>query len=307
MKLSQIEQVLEVARVGNISQAAENLYLSQPTLSLSIKRLETEVGTDIFVRTGNGVALTHFGEMFVRQARHIMAEVETMEKICQTRSVLVPLELRIGSRGNFNLVDEIFPEIIQKYSRNPIEIRWFDMDLDRQIEAVKSGEIEAGIMTIWDYRRRSVIQKIQAKGLDYHRIAPSNVGIFVSREDQEFIAATPKVRPEDILGKPIVLLEAQRRLIVHLREHGYVIPDTATKIFVDDLGTMREAINATGGFGFATDCSALHPNRMPYRDVYFIPLAAEDITAEVGCILNKHAPRSVLADEVLAALTRYSC
>ena len=307
MKLSQIEQVLEVARIGNISQAAENLYLSQPALSLSIKRLETEVGTDIFVRMGNGVALTHFGEMFVRQARHIMAEVETMEKICQTRSVLVPLELRIGSRGNFNLVDEIFPEIIQKYSRNPIEIRWFDMDLDKQIEAVKNGDIEAGIITIWDYRRRTVIQKILSKGLEYRRIAPSNVGVFVSREDKDFIAATPKFRPEDIQGKPVVLLEAQRRLIVHLREHGYVIPDTATKIFVDDLGTMREAINATQGFGFATDCAALHPNRMPYRDVYFIPLAAEDITAEVGCILNKNTQRSVLADEVLAALTQYSC
>ena len=44
MKLSQIEQILEVARVGSISQAAENLYESQPTLSLSIKRLEEEIG-----------------------------------------------------------------------------------------------------------------------------------------------------------------------------------------------------------------------------------------------------------------------
>lgn len=94
MKLSQIEQVLEVARVGNISQAAENLYLSQSNLSLSIKKLETEVGTDIFVRTGNGVTLTRFGEMFVRQAQHIMDEVATMEEICQSRSVLVPMELK---------------------------------------------------------------------------------------------------------------------------------------------------------------------------------------------------------------------
>ena len=47
MKLSQIEQVLEVARVGSISQAAENLYMSQPKLSLSIKQLELDVGKDL--------------------------------------------------------------------------------------------------------------------------------------------------------------------------------------------------------------------------------------------------------------------
>ena len=307
MKLSQIEQVLEVARVGNISQAAENLYLSQPNLSLSIKRLETEVGEDIFSRTGSGVTLTRFGEMFVRQARHIMDEVETIEKICQSRSVLVPLELKIGSLGNFNLIDEVFPEIIRKYSKNTVEIHWLDMGLDEQIEALKNGDIEIGILTLWDHKRRTAIQKIQAKGLEYHRIAPSNVGVFVSKDDTEFIASTPCVRPEDLQGKTLVLLETHRELIAHLSKFGYVIPETSARIFVDDLGTMRETINSVRGFGFCTDCAALHPNGTPYRNVCFIPLDTKEITAEVGCILNKRGLRGMLADEVVAALTRYSC
>lgn len=307
MKLSQIEQVLEVARVGNISQAAENLYLSQPTLSLSIKRLETEVGSSLFVRTGNGVTLTRFGEMFVGQAQHIMAEVSTMERICQSRPVMVPLELKIGSQGNFNLIDEVFPDIIRKYFKNPIEIHWFDMALDKQVEALKNGVIEIGIFTMWNYSKRAYIQKIISKGLEYHRIAPSDVGIFVSKDDTEFIASTPCVKPEDLCGKPAVLLESQRRVIEYLSECGYVIPETATKIFVEDLGTMREAINAVRGFGFVTDCKALHPNGFPYRGVSFIPLESKELSAEVGYIVNRRTLRSVLADEVIAALTQYSC
>jgi len=307
MKLSQIEQVLEVARVGNISQAAENLYLSQPNLSISIKRLETEVGAELFVRTGNGVTLTRFGEMFVRQAQYVMDEMATMAEICQTNSVVVPLELKIGSLGNFNLIDEIFPRIISKYRKNYIEIRWFDMSLERQIEALKNGDIELGLLTVWNYNKRLFMQRILAKDLEYHRIAPSTVGVFVSKDDTDFIESTPIVRPEDILGKPVIILESQRRVFTHLREQGYVIPETTPKIFVDDVGTMREAINSVRGFSFATDCDVLHPKGTPYRDVHFIPLENTQISAEVGCIMNKKASRSVLVEEVFSSLLQRSC
>ena len=80
MKLSQIEQVLEAACVGSISQAAENLYISQPTLPLSIKQLEQDVGGEIFAHSRSGVTRTHFDQMFISQARYIMSEVETAPK-----------------------------------------------------------------------------------------------------------------------------------------------------------------------------------------------------------------------------------
>lgn len=306
MKLSQIEQALEVARVGSISQAAENLYISQPKLSLSIKQLEQDVGGEIFVRNRSGVTLTHFGRMFISQARYIMSEVETMEKVCQARSVLVPLELRIGSQGSFNL-DSVFAEINRKYRENPIEIRWYDMDLDEQIDALKRGDIEIGLLAVWEYKKRAAMQKVLSKGLEYRRIAPARVGIFVSKADTEFIAAHPCVRPEDIRHKPFVLLDAQDKMLMYLSEHGYEVSPHVTKIYVDDIGCMREAINAVRGYGFMTCCDAIHPNgETSYPDMQFIPLEAPGITAEFGCVLAKGS-RSVLADEAIAALTLCSC
>lgn len=307
MKLSQIEQVLEVARVGSISQAAENLYISQPKLSLSIKQLELDVGGDIFTRTRNGVTLTHFGRMFIGQARYIMAEVETMEKLCQAKNVRVPLELRIGSKGSFNL-DDIFAEITRKYHENPVEIHWFDMDLDDQIEALKKEDIEIGLITVWEYRKRSYRQKILSKGLEYRRIAPARVGVFVSKKDTEFIAKHSCIRPEDLQDKPIIVLHAQDKLFLYLEEQGYIIPSHAPRIYVDDMGCMREAINAVNGYGFATCCDAIHPSGgVSYPDMQFIPLATSNITSEFGCIINPRSSRSVLANEVLTALAMCSC
>ena len=306
MKLSQIEQILEVARAGSISQAAENLYESQPTLSLSIKRLEEEIGEAIFIHSGSGVSLTHFGERFVQQAKNIMTEVDDLQKICDSKNKTVALTLRIGSQGSFSL-PRFFTGLMKKYPNNSIEISWYDMDLDQQIEALKDDEIDVGILTIWDYKKRLCLKKIAAKGLDYRRIAPSQVGVFVSTKDTAFLEGKSFVLSEDLETKPLVLMEAQEKLLNHLKKIGFGIPDARTKIYVGDLGTMREAVRAVNGYFFSTDCSALHPEGTPFSDVAFLPFHVSNFGAETGLILNKQAPRSVLADELISEMTFYSC
>ena len=68
MKLTQLKYIVEVAETGTISKAAENLYLSQPSLTAAIKELESEFDITIFSRTNKGVVLTKEGEEFrIRQ------------------------------------------------------------------------------------------------------------------------------------------------------------------------------------------------------------------------------------------------
>ena len=64
MQLSQMRYFLEIARTGNISAAARNLYLSQPSLSQAIKSLEEELGIQLLVRHSKSVSLTDAGEQF---------------------------------------------------------------------------------------------------------------------------------------------------------------------------------------------------------------------------------------------------
>ena len=63
MTLEQVRHVLEVEKAKSINQAANNMFLSQSALSLSIKALEQEFGQDIFIRNSKGVALTPFGRI----------------------------------------------------------------------------------------------------------------------------------------------------------------------------------------------------------------------------------------------------
>ncbi|MCI2059201.1 MAG: LysR family transcriptional regulator [Oscillibacter sp.] len=75
------EYVLEIERCGSISRAAQNLYLSQPNLSASLKGLEALLGYQIFTRSSAGVAPTGKGRAFLDSARIMAAEMENIRKI----------------------------------------------------------------------------------------------------------------------------------------------------------------------------------------------------------------------------------
>lgn len=76
MLLRQMECFLAVARLGNVSRAAEEMYLTQPTLTARIKALEDELGDQLFVRTSRGMRLTEAGKEFVPYAERSLASLE---------------------------------------------------------------------------------------------------------------------------------------------------------------------------------------------------------------------------------------
>lgn len=71
MRIEQLRHVVEIARCGSMRQAALNLYISQPNLSVSIQNLEEEVGYQIFTRSSRGMQLTKAGKAFVDYAAPI--------------------------------------------------------------------------------------------------------------------------------------------------------------------------------------------------------------------------------------------
>lgn len=81
MKLEHLRYVVEIARCGSINKAAQNLYLSQPNLSNSIRILEKEVGFQIFVRNSSGVKLTLEGEVLLESSQRILAEMDKIKNI----------------------------------------------------------------------------------------------------------------------------------------------------------------------------------------------------------------------------------
>ena len=80
MTLQQIKYVLTIAKIGSMTQAAEQLFISQPSLSTAVHELEKEVGITIFLRSGKGVVPTPEGEDFLMYARQVYQQYELLQE-----------------------------------------------------------------------------------------------------------------------------------------------------------------------------------------------------------------------------------
>ena len=85
LDLTRLQVFLYAAETLSFSEAAQRLHLSQPTVSHHIKKLEEEVGSSLFDRTGNEIVLTDAGRLLVPHARKLLREAMGVQQMMQSR------------------------------------------------------------------------------------------------------------------------------------------------------------------------------------------------------------------------------
>jgi DNA-binding transcriptional LysR family regulator len=120
MQLKQLEYLVQVISCRSLSQAAKNLYLSQPALSMAIQSLERELGFPLLQRTNHGVEPTYMGERVYQDAKRLLSEVDTMEQnwaeLHRARSALAGI-VRMVSCAPINpfLEKSVLPNLKKAY------------------------------------------------------------------------------------------------------------------------------------------------------------------------------------------------
>lgn len=111
MRLTQIQQILEIEKCTSISQAARNLYISQPALSALLNEFESEIGVQLFTRTKNGVKPTENGTYILESMKKIMHEVDYIQTYTANADELSGnFTLMVGSSYEF-----LYPELIRRF------------------------------------------------------------------------------------------------------------------------------------------------------------------------------------------------
>lgn len=80
MTLQQLQYAVTVASAGTITEAAERLYITQPSLTTAIRELEKEMNLTIFIRSNRGVVVSKEGEVFLGYARQILEQTELLKE-----------------------------------------------------------------------------------------------------------------------------------------------------------------------------------------------------------------------------------
>ena len=116
MTLKQLEYFLEIARLGNVTRAAQSLNISQPPLSLQLKSLEDELGTPLFRRDKRHLEITPAGKLLQERAQAILALLDETTGDIHALSTEKQITLRIATIGSVN--NRLLPNLIARFSRD---------------------------------------------------------------------------------------------------------------------------------------------------------------------------------------------
>ena len=145
LELRHLRYFIAVAEELNFSRAAERLHMAQPPLSVAIRQLEQELGTDLFLRTTREVQLTDAGQAFLDGARRTLTELEHAESDAKRTAAgeLGRLSVAFSWSARF----EILPELGQAFRTNhpDVELRTEQMWNAKMPQALLSGEIDVAI------------------------------------------------------------------------------------------------------------------------------------------------------------------
>lgn len=147
--LTQLEYVLAVQKYGHFAKAAKSCFVTQPTLSMQIQKLEEVLGTVIFDRTKKPILMTETGHRLVEQMQAIVFEARKLDAITKENpDGQIRGELTIGVIPTIApyLLPRLFPVLADMYPE--MKLRIFEMQTHRIVEALEDDEIDGGLLAI---------------------------------------------------------------------------------------------------------------------------------------------------------------
>ena len=146
MTLTELRYIVAVARERHFGRAAEACFVSQPTLSVAIKKLEEELDVKLFERGSNEVSVTPLGEEIVRQAQTVIEQAAGIKEIARRGKDPVSGPLRLGviyTVGPY-LLPDLVRQAIERIPRMPLLLQEnFTVKL---LDMLRTGELDAAII-----------------------------------------------------------------------------------------------------------------------------------------------------------------
>jgi LysR family hydrogen peroxide-inducible transcriptional activator len=146
MTLTELRYIVAVARERHFGRAAQGCFVSQPTLSIAIKKLEDELGITLFERGGPEVTVTEIGERVVEQAQRVLEEADTIKRLAgeHQNELVGPLKLGVIFTIGPYLLPRLIPALRELAPDMPLIIE--ENYTARLSEMLKRGEVDAIIV-----------------------------------------------------------------------------------------------------------------------------------------------------------------
>ena len=197
ISVKQMKYAVEIAHCESINQAAQNLYVSQSSLSKAMKELENVLGYAVFQRGSAGTTVTEEGREFLQTAEKIMYQLELLER--QTR-------LREEQRASIKVsipratyITYAFTKFFQQIQNmDEIQITFAETNSKEAVDNILYRGFHFGIIRYPDILEKNTIQMLQQKKLLFRQIWTFDYILLVSQRSE--LASRTEIHPSDLMG-----------------------------------------------------------------------------------------------------------
>lgn len=286
MTFVQLEYIIAVDTWRHFAMAASNCFVTQPTLSMQIQKLEEELGIKLFDRSKQPVVPTETGIEIIEQARRILAEKSRLLENVQNKKGVLAGELRIGIIPT--LAPYLLPLFIQPFiKRYPgVKLVVNEMMTELIIARLREGKIDAGIL----------VTPLQDAGIKEFVLFYEEMMAYVSRKNAIYEKAY--ILPQDIDPNKLWLLEEGhcfRSQIVNLCELRKISKEGSHFDYeAGSIETLRRMVELNDGITIIPELATLD---MPLKQTQLIrPFRKPAPMREVSLVVHRNLVKKRLID-----------
>ena len=294
MTLQQLQYAVTVASAGTITEAAERLYITQPSLTTAIRELEKEMNLTIFIRSNRGVAVSKEGEVFLGYARQILEQTELLkEKYTNERQWGRNFCV---STQHYSFAVNAFVELIQKYAGEEYDFNLRETQTYEIIEDVALMKSELGILYLDDENKNVITRALREKELVFTPLFEAKPHVFISSAHP--LATKKTVDWDDLAPYPYLSFEQGEHKSFYYAEERYSRVLRKKNIRVRDRATLFNLLIGLNGY---TICSGVIDENLNGENIIAVPLKEQGLM-QIGYIHHKKAVLGKLAQAYIEAI-----
>ena len=297
MTLQQLKYAITVAETGTITEAANKLYISQPSLTNAIHELEKEMNIIIFNRTNKGISISKEGEDFLGYARQVLEQAAILED--KYKGDNGGKKKFCVSTQHYSFAVNAFVDLIKKFGQDEYDFSLRETQTYEIIEDVARMRSEIGIVFLNDFNEKVITKILKSYDLEFHQLFVARPHVFISRKHP--LAQNQVITNEELEQYPYLSFEQGEHNSFYFSEEIFSATERKKNIRVRDRATLFNLLIGLNGY---TVCSGVIDKKLNGKDIIAAPLADES-DMRIGYITHKKGRISRLGTTYLEALNKY--
>ena len=297
MTLTQLRYAITVANANSLNEASKKLFISQPSLSSSIKELEEETGIEIFRRSNRGISLTPDGEEFIGYARQVVEQYELIEAkyVAKEKS-----KKRFSvSMQHYTFAVNAFVEMVKQFGMDEYEFAVHETKTYEVIEDVKNFKSEIGILYVNDFNRKVITKLFKEYDLEFFELLKCKIYVYMWKGHP--LANQKEITLEELDEYPCLSFEQGNYNSFYFAEEVLSTYEYKRIIKANDRATMLNLMVGLNGY---TLCSGIICEELNGSEYVAVKLKSDEIMS-IGYLVRKGSAISPLGQKYIDEISKY--